>query len=61
MLRSLFAQIVSLAVVVAICVGWWLSAGGDFAVMLNQLVGLAMFLGGLFEPIVSGIFQSASG
>jgi hypothetical protein len=59
MLRGLVGQIFSLAIVVGILIGWWMSSGQNFEVMLDQLIGLAMFLGGLFEPIVSGIFNSA--
>lgn len=60
MLRSLFGQLLSALVIVGILVGWWLAADQNFGVMMQQAFNLALWIGGMFEPLVGGLFSQAN-
>lgn len=60
MIRHLFGQIISALIIVGFLVGWWLSAEQDFGVMAQQAMDLILWVGSMFEPLVSGLFNSTS-
>ena len=59
MIRAAVAQIAAAALLVGIIVGWYFAADQDPARMLSQRVGVAMWLGHLFKPLLSALFKTA--
>lgn len=57
MLRNLIGQVFSAVVLGGILVGWWLAADQDFSVMANQAMGVLMWAGNLFRPVIDTIMS----
>lgn len=59
MIRAAVAQLFAAALLVGIVIGWYFAADQDPARMLSQLIGVAMWLGRLFKPLMSAVFKTA--